>query len=142
MLTRLGAQAKADAHAGERRMAFNVLVSNVDDHLRNHGFLWRGPHGWSMSPAYDLNPTPTDVKARILTTNIDLDEGTCSLDLVESVAPYFNLGLAPARAIVAEVGAAVSGWRTVAAAVGARKSEIARMASAFEHEDLEKARRL
>jgi serine/threonine-protein kinase HipA len=119
VLTSLGAQAKADAHALYRRMAFNVLVSNVDDHLRNHGFLWRGPHGWSLSPAYDLNPTPTDVKARILTTNIDLDEGTCSLDLVESVAPYFNLGLASARAIIAEVGAAVSGFGADGAAAAA-----------------------
>ena len=74
-------------------MVFNVLISNVDDHLRNHGFLWLGRTGWSLSPAYDLNPTPTDLKARILTTNIDLDEGTCSLDLVENAAEYFGLGL-------------------------------------------------
>jgi len=45
------------------------------DHLRNHGFLWAGRDGWVLSPAYDLNPTPTDFKARILTTNIDLDGG-------------------------------------------------------------------
>src|SRR5450631_1730623 len=72
VLTRHGAQAKADALALYRRMVFNVLISNVDDHLRNHGFLWLGRTGWSLSPAYDLNPTPTDLKARILTTNIDL----------------------------------------------------------------------
>ncbi len=90
-LTRHGAQAKADAHALYRRMVFNVLLSNVDDHLRNHGFLWIGRAGWSLSPAYDLNPTPTDLKARILTTNIDLDEGTCSIDLVESAAEYFGI---------------------------------------------------
>lgn len=134
-----GAQARADAEAIYRRMVFNVLVSNVDDHLRNHGFLWLGRNGWTLSPAYDLNPTPTDVKARILTTNIDLDEGTCSLDLVESSAEYFGLGLPEARMIIREVGAAVSNWREVAARVGARTSEINRMASAFEHEDLARA---
>lgn len=139
-LTRHGANAKADAAALYRRMVFNVLVSNVDDHLRNHGFLWLGKNGWSLSPAYDLNPTPTDVKARILTTNIDLDEGTCSIDLVESVADFFGITLPTARDIIREVGAAVADWRTVAAAVCARPSEINRMASAFEHEDLEKAR--
>jgi serine/threonine-protein kinase HipA len=139
-LTRYGANAKADAAALYRRMVFNVLVSNVDDHLRNHGFLWLGKNGWSLSPAYDLNPTPTDVKARILTTNIDLDEGTCSIDLVESVAEFFGITLSTARDIIREVGAAVADWRTVAAAVGARSSEINRMASAFEHEDLKKAR--
>jgi serine/threonine-protein kinase HipA len=139
-LTRYGANAKADAAALYRRMVFNVLVSNVDDHLRNHGFLWLGRNGWSLSPAYDLNPTPTDVKARILTTNIDLEEGTCSIDLVESVADFFGLALPAARDIIREVGAAVAGWRAVAAAVGARPSEISRMASAFEHDDLRKAR--
>ena len=139
-LTRYGANAKADAAALYRRMAFNVLVSNVDDHLRNHGFLCLSKNGWSLSPAYDLNPTPTDVRARILTTNIDLDEGTCSLDLVESVADFFGIALPVARQIIREVAAAVADWRTVAAAVGARASEINRMASAFEHDDLKKAR--
>jgi serine/threonine-protein kinase HipA len=139
-LTRHGANAKADAAALYRRMVFNVLVSNVDDHLRNHGFLWLSKNGWSLSPAYDLNPTPTDVKARILTTNIDLDEGTCSIDLVESVADFFGIALPVARQIIREVGAAVADWRTVATAVGARASEINRMASAFEHDDLKKAR--
>jgi len=66
---------KAEAHALFRRVVFNVLISNVDDHLRNHGFLWLGKAGWLLSPAYDLNPVPTDLKARVLTTNIDLDEG-------------------------------------------------------------------
>lgn len=84
-LAQHGAQGKTDAHALYRRVVFNVLVSNVDDHLRNHGFLWLGKAGWSLSPAYDLNPVPTDLKARVLTTNIDLDEGTCSLDLLERV---------------------------------------------------------
>jgi serine/threonine-protein kinase HipA len=141
-LARYGAQAKADAHALYRRVVFNVLVSNVDDHLRNHGFLWLSQNGWSLSPAYDLNPTPTDVKARILTTNINLDEGTCSLDLVESASEYFGLTLPQAREIIRVVGRAVSGWRQVAAATGARNAEINRLASAFEHDDLNRARAL
>lgn len=137
-----GAQARIDASALYRRMVFNVLVSNVDDHLRNHGFLWLGRKGWTLSPAYDLNPTPTDVKARILATNIDLDEGTCSLDLIESVAGYFGLGLPQARGIIRDVGVAVATWRDVAAQIGARPAEINRMATAFEHEDLARANAL
>jgi serine/threonine-protein kinase HipA len=70
-LAQHGAQAKADAQALYRRVTFNVLISNVDDHLRNHGFLWVGKAGWSLSPAYDLNPVPADLKARILTTTCD-----------------------------------------------------------------------
>lgn len=141
-LSRHGAQAKADAQQLYRRVVFNVLVSNVDDHLRNHGFLWQGEAGWVLSPAYDLNPTPVDVKARILTTNIDLDEATCSLDLLESAADYFGLGLRQARDIIREVAAATANWRQIAADVGARPSEIQRMVSAFEHDDQVRAQQL
>jgi hypothetical protein len=76
---------------------------------------------------------------RSTTRAIDLDEGTCSIDLVESVADFFGLTLPAARDIIREVGAAIANWRTVAAAIIARPSEINRMASAFEHEDLKKA---
>ncbi len=141
-LTAHGASAKADAQDLFRRMVLNVLISNVDDHLRNHGFLWRGRAGWSLSPVYDLNPTPTDVRPRILTTNIDLDEATCSLDVVEGASEFFGLGLADARQIIGDVGRAVETWRDVAAAIGARPAEIKRMSSAFEHDDLERARDL
>jgi serine/threonine-protein kinase HipA len=138
-ITQHGAQAKADAQALYRRVAFNVLISNVDDHLRNHGFLWLGKAGWSLSPAYDLNPIPTDLKARVLTTNIDLNEGTCSIDLLEDAAEYFSLGLAAARSIIKEVATVTATWRRVAREVGAKSAEITRMASAFEHDDLRRA---
>ena len=131
-----GARGKSDAHALYRRVVFNVLISNVDDHLRNHGFLWLGTTGWSLSPAYDLNPVPSDLKARILTTNIDLDEGTCSLDLLEAASGFFALTLAQARSIIKEVATVTATWRGAAKAVGARAAEIDRMASAFEHDDL------
>ena len=134
-----GAQGKKDAQALYRRVVFHVLISNVDDHLRNHGFLWRGKAGWSLSPAYDLNPTPFDLKARVLTTNIDLDEGTCSLDLLEKASAYFALTLAQARSIIKEVATVTATWRDTAKAVRARPAEINRMASAFEHDDLERA---
>jgi serine/threonine-protein kinase HipA len=141
-LTAHGVQAKVDAEQLYRRVAFNVLVSNVDDHLRNHGFLWAGQGGWVLSPAYDLNPTPVDAKARILTTNIDLDEGTCSVELLEEASEYFGLGLKAARAIIREVAEITRTWRSVADEVGARRTEIARMSSAFEHEDLQVALQL
>jgi serine/threonine-protein kinase HipA len=92
-----------------------------------------------LSPAYDLNPTPADVRQRILTTNINLDEGTCDLDLVLSAAEYFGLGAAAAGGIVKEVAIATSTWRGVARDAGASPREIERMASAFEHADLTRA---
>jgi serine/threonine-protein kinase HipA len=139
VLTQHGAQAAVDAHELYRRMVFNVLTSNVDDHLRNHGFLWTGRGGWTLSPVYDVNPTPIDVRQRILTTNISLDEGTCDLDLVVSVAEYFGLASVAAKTIIKSVAIATSTWREVAAAVEASPGEIHRMESAFEHGDLNKA---
>src|SRR5437588_12206624 len=127
-------------HALWRRMVFSILISNTDDHLRNHGFVWTGPAGWRLSPAYDLNPVPTDIKPRVLTTAIDLDDGTASLKLAMEVAGYFELAKDGARQIAAQVGKAVASWRKVAARIGIAPAEIDRMASAFEHEDLRMAR--
>jgi hypothetical protein len=62
-----------------RRLVFNILISNTGDHLRNHGFLYEGQAGWRLSPAYDLNPVPTDIKPRILSTAINEDDNTASL---------------------------------------------------------------
>jgi serine/threonine-protein kinase HipA len=136
ILRRHGAAPKEDMHALWRRIVFSILISNTDDHLRNHGFLWAGPAGWRLSPAYDLNPVPTDVKPRILTTAIDLDNGTASLKLALDVAGYFELLPSEARRIAAEVGQSVDRWRRTAASLGLSKGEIDRMASAFKHEDL------
>ena len=139
VLRQHGASAKADMRALWRRIVYNVLISNTDDHLRNHGFLYAGPDGWRLAPAYDLNPVPTDIKPRVLSTAIDLDDTTASLDLAMSVADYFEIAGAEARTIGAEVGRAVSGWRAEAGALGLRKTEMDRMASAFEHDDLKAA---
>jgi serine/threonine-protein kinase HipA len=138
ILRQHGAAPKEDMHALWRRIVFSILISNTDDHLRNHGFLWAGP-GWRLSPAYDLNPVPTDIKPRILTTAIGLDDGTASLNLALDVAAYFELSLDGARRIAAQVGKAVGTWRKEAARIGLTASEIGRMASAFEHEDLKAA---
>ncbi len=135
-LTRRGANAEKDAAELFRRVAFNILISNVDDHLHNHGFLWAGKAGWRLSAAYDLNPTPAELKARFLTTSISLDESTCSIELALSQAQLFGLGNEDAKRIVAEVGTAVAEWRSVASEVGQTQNQIDRMASAFEHDDL------
>jgi serine/threonine-protein kinase HipA len=66
-----GAAFKDDARSLWRRIVFNILISNTDDHLRNHGFLYAGAEGWRLSPAYDMNPVPVEVKPRILSTNND-----------------------------------------------------------------------
>lgn len=139
ILRQHGAAPKQDMHALWRRIVFSVLISNTDDHLRNHGFLWAGPAGWRLSPAYDLNPVPTDVKPRVLTTAIDLEDGTASLKLALEVASYFELGSGEAHIVVAQVGSAVATCRKAAIKLGLTAPEIDRMASAFEHDELKAA---
>ena len=134
-----GAAPQADMEALWRRLVFNILISNTDDHLRNHGFLYESQAGWRLSPAYDLNPVPTDIKPRILSTAINEDDNTASLALAVEVAGYFDLDDGKAHAIAKQVGHAVSKWRDEAARHGLNKAEMDRMASAFDHEDLRAA---
>ena len=139
VLATYGARAAEDRSELFKRVAFSVLVSNTDDHLRNHGFLRLDQSGWSLSPAYDINPTPRDIKPRILTTNIDFDDGTCSIELLRSVAGEFSLKLANADVLIHDVAWVTRTWRDAARRRGAPEPEIRRMASAFEHADLDAA---
>ena len=138
-LRQYSAAPKADMEALWRRVVFHILISNTDDHLRNHGFLYQGQEGWRLSPAYDLNPVPIDIKPRVLSTAINEDDATASLPLAIEVAGYFELNNNRAKEIAAEVGRAVSKWQNEAARLGVTKSEVERMASAFDHEDLRTA---
>ena len=138
-LTEHGANAAGDRIELFKRVAFSVLVSNTDDHLRNHGFLWFGQRGWTLSPAYDINPTPQDIRPRILATNIDFDDGTCSIELLRSVAGEFALKQTDADAMIRQIATATQDWRQAARRRGAKGPEIQRMKSAFEHEDLQTA---
>lgn len=138
-IRQMSASPKEDLEALWRRIVFNVLISNVDDHLRNHAFLYSGIPGWRLSPAYDLNPTPTDIKPRILSTAIDLIDPSASIDIAVSVAHYFDLDNLQAKKILKEVGSAAALWREEATKLKIKKVEIDRMASAFEHDDLQKA---
>jgi serine/threonine-protein kinase HipA len=86
-----------------------------------------------------MNPVPIDIKPRILTTAIDESDGTASLDLAFEVAEHFGVKADKAKIIVHEVGAAVARWRETATATGLSAKEIERMATAFEHKELQKA---
>jgi serine/threonine-protein kinase HipA len=97
--------------------------------LRNHAFLRTG-RGWALSPAYDLNPNPDG--ADRLSTAIDLDDTTASIDNALSVGAHFRLGPAQARALVTEVEVATSRWQHEANELGLPRRQIDRMADAFE----------
>ena len=138
-LRRYGAAPAADLKELWRRIVFTVLISNRDDHLRNHGFLLRGAGGWRLSPAYDLNPVPADLGGRNLTTPIREGDDRASLELALETASYYGLTAREAREITRRVADAVRGWRGEAAFGGLGRREQDRMESAFEHPDLRRA---
>jgi len=138
-LRRYGSAPKKDLEQLWRRIVFNVLISNTDDHLRNHGFLYAGPAGWRLSPAYDMNPVPIDVKPRILSTSIDPDDPSASMELAFQRGDYFGLNETQTRKIAAEVAGVVLAWKDAARKASIPAAEIDRMASAFEHDDLRNA---
>lgn len=124
-----------------RRIVFSVLISNTDDHLRNHGFLHESRDAWALSPAFDLNPNP-DSGPKHLATTIDEDDATANIDTVMAVAGMFRLGPDRARAVLGEVVHACAAWRTVAKRHGLSHRDIADMAPAFEHAPADQARAL
>ncbi len=132
-LRQFGSQPEKDCAQLWRRIVFNIMISNTDDHLRNHGFLYEGTGGWRLSSAYDMNPTPIDVKARVLSLAIDEADDTASLDVAFGMARQCGLKLGEAREIVGEVQAAVTHWRASATSHGLNARDISRMASALEH---------
>lgn len=113
----------ADLQQLFRRVVFNVLVGNRDDHLRNHGFLRQG-NGWRLSPAFDVNPNPhKDVHVLA----IGGEDPTPSTALVSSTRKAYGLSSANATRVMAEVRAAVEGWEVEAKRAGASRAEIAAM---------------
>jgi len=133
-ITERSAQPEEDRAELFRRMAFTILISNTDDHFRNHGFLWAGRKGWVLSPAYDINPVPNGL--RVLSTRIDFDEATASIDLLRSVAEFF-VPMKSADKIIRECADVVRQWRDFAQVRMAPKSEIKIMEPAFEHGEID-----
>jgi hypothetical protein len=71
-------------------MAYSILITNVDDHLHNHGFLHAERGLWRLAPAFDLNPFPD--RARELKTWVSADTGPeATIDALMSVVAYFRL---------------------------------------------------
>ena len=110
-----------------RRVAFNICIGNTDDHFRNHGFLLT-VKGWTLSPAYDMNPTVNEYQSLLInsyTNKSDLKE------LLDSCEEYM-LPKETAQQIIGEVLNAVKEWRALATRLGLAKSEQERFVAVFE----------
>ncbi|MBK9573013.1 MAG: type II toxin-antitoxin system HipA family toxin [Rhodoferax sp.] len=132
-----------DARQLWRRLVFNLLITNVDDHLQNLGFLHQGQGHWRLAPQFDLNPFPD--KDRESKTWLSENTGPItSLDMLMAQAAYFSLQPAAALKVLAEVYTAVCDWRTAAlcAEVGLSPGELDDFAPAFEHAEMDAARDL
>ncbi|QQE91323.1 type II toxin-antitoxin system HipA family toxin [Azotobacter chroococcum] len=128
VLIKSGSQTNADLRELWSRIVFNILVSNTDDHLRNHGFILVPGAGWRLSEAYDMNPVPI---ADGLKLNITEADNALDLDLAREVAEYFRLSLKEADEIIEDFQGIVSQWRTIANGLRLPAREQDRMAEAF-----------
>ena len=128
VIMRQGSQPNEDLRELWSRIVFNILVSNTDDHLRNHGFILEPGKGWRLSQAYDMNPVP---HADGLKLNITDADNALDLELAREVAEYFRLSLVEADQSIAEFQAIVGQWRAVAENLGLSANEQNRMANAF-----------
>jgi serine/threonine-protein kinase HipA len=132
-----------DARQLWRRLLFNHLITNVDDHLQNIGFLYSSHNLWRLSPAFDLNPFPD--KAAESKTWLSEDTGPIT-SVLQLMAQAFRFELSPvqAKSVLAEVLAAVVRWKEVAmsADVGLQGADLADFRPAFEHAALQEAKTL
>ncbi len=123
-----GSQTNTDLRELWSRIVFNILVSNTDDHLRNHGFILVPGKGWRLSEAYDMNPMPWSDGLKL---NITESDNALDLELAREVARFFRLSQAEADEIIENFIGIVSQWRTIANGLGLPLREQERMAEAF-----------
>ena len=102
-----------------RRVAFNIAIGNSDDHFRNHGFLLT-PRGWTLSPAYDMNPTLNEYQALLINSTTNHADLQVLLDSSEE----YMIGKDEAVRIIEEVKAGVKHWKSIATRLGIAKREM------------------
>lgn len=110
-----------------RRIVFNIMISNTDDHLRNHGFILT-KNGWILSPAYDINPS---IDKSGLAININTEENALDIDLAKSVGEYFRLSSTDMDKIIDEVHQSTKNWRNIASQIRIPRKEQDLMQNAF-----------
>jgi serine/threonine-protein kinase HipA len=117
-------------------MVYNILVSNDDDHLRNHGFLWdpRLP-GWRLSPLYDVLPRASHATERYLHLGVGPRGRLASLDNALAVHGMFTLSKADAAQLISDVWKTVREWKVCFERFDVSTEEIAKIAPAFRHLD-------
>lgn len=119
--------AREDLEQLWRRMVFNILVSNTDDHLRNHGFIL-STNGWRLSPAFDMNPNET---GNGLTLNVSESSNEQHVELAMETADLYRLKRERAEGILRELQQEISKWQSIARKIGLSSTEIEQVKRAF-----------
>ena len=102
-----------------RRVAFNICIGNSDDHFRNHGFLLTAK-GWTLSPAYDMNPTLNEYQSLLISSTSNKADLSILLDACDD----YMLNRKTAGKIISEVLETVKGWHELATRLGISKREM------------------
>lgn len=139
-LTRYSSQPRLDKFELWQRMTFNAMAGNIDDHLRNHGFL-REQQGWRLSPAYDINPTNETFERRAHQLSFDGSSSRPSLATCIELAAFFGLTQEETNIALAKIGNAIENWQATAKKNGLRSQELKRMENSFVHQDTKKLMR-
>jgi serine/threonine-protein kinase HipA len=122
-----GANIASDLRQLWTRLVFNILVSNTDDHLRNHGFIMEDG-GWCLAPAYDVNPNPDRATHALA---IDAYNPSSDLALARDTAGHYALNLQEAEGIISETSRVVGSWDERARALGISRVESEALAKTF-----------
>jgi len=123
-----------------RRMVNSVLMSNTDDHMRNHGFLFANGT-WHLSPAFDMNPVPAASGERFLASALTVEDTEATLENCLQAADYLGVRRDTTQGIISRSATAISGWVTEATKLGIPPSQIDAMETAFEHKEMVRARK-
>ena len=110
-----------------RLIVFNIAISNCDDHLRNHGFLYT-PKGWTLSPAFDLNP---DEYGTGLSLCVNEHDNALDFRLAQEVAPYFGIRPSLADDIISSICRVLRQWPSLATSYGIPRREQEAMRGCF-----------
>ena len=123
-----GAQPKRDLIELWKRIVFYMAVSNTDDHLRNHAFIF-AENGWRLSPLYDVNPVPYGDE---LSLNVDEEDNSINIDLAIQTAVRFGISEADAMTYAKNILSLVQeNWEKRATAYGLSRRLIEEMRPAF-----------
>jgi serine/threonine-protein kinase HipA len=141
VIRRIGGQPRDDILELWRRALFSVLVSNKDNHLRNHGLVLR-ESGWRLAPIFDVNPEPQKLAPREFLMSLDGIDDRATLEVALHAAKSFGVTASLARAETRRMARSIARWRERAARLRLPREEIHKMREAFEHSDLEEALRV